>query len=111
METDMCDTVSDRAPARPTNALPLDLDDVTRCPVAALCEGCGRADTRRQVVTVQTRAGVMCRTLCADCARTDRIPRVHDWAEAVTLINSHCAHLGIDPFQMALALRRAALAG
>ena len=78
-----------------------DLDDTTRCPVAAACFDC-RATYGLAVVTVQTVVGVYCITLCP----ADRVRPVGGTsaAEAVRRALDHCAHLGITVDQMSAQL-------
>jgi hypothetical protein len=74
----------------------IDLDDTSRCPVAPLCEGCGRTDAGLRAAMVETNSGVHCRTLCSYCLSSGRTPRIADRRTALALNIVHCQHLGID---------------
>jgi hypothetical protein len=78
----------------------VDLDDVSRCPLAKRCESCGeRGDL--ELVTIGTPVGVYCFTVCAACVVAARFPK--DWVRTAELVCRHCEHLGVDLDEMAAA--------
>lgn len=80
------------------------LDDITRCPLGHRCESCGAERDDLAVDTATTPLGVLCLTLCPRCAAATAAPPVAV-GTANRLVLAHCDHLGIDPDQMAAALR------
>ncbi|MDN5918675.1 MAG: hypothetical protein L0I76_26860 [Pseudonocardia sp.] len=83
---------------------PLDLDDVSRCPLGHRCESCG-AERDDLVVTTALLGplGVACLTLCPRCAESDTAPPV-SLPTASRLVMQHAGHLGITADDMAAAL-------
>jgi hypothetical protein len=73
----------------------IDLDDTTRCPVAANCATCG-SPTDLAVATAETPVGVLCLTLCDGCAAAGELHRLSSWSAACAAVGEHCAHLGFD---------------
>jgi hypothetical protein len=81
----------------------IDVDDTSRCPVAAWCDTCaGTADL--DVCTVETPVGVSCATLCGACVDSGRLPAFPSWSAAVRAVGEHCEHLSCDVDEMAAAL-------
>lgn len=79
-----------------------DLDDVSRCPLAKRCAGCG-SETGLAVATIEVPVGIYCQTLCWLCAE-DSLPSLGGWAATVDAVCAHCVHLGIDVDQMGAAM-------
>lgn len=77
----------------------VDLDDVSNCPVARVCEACGKAGRNRRVRTVGSQVGIGCITLCAQCGKDNPPPM--PVVTAVTAVMEHCEHLGITVDEMA----------
>jgi hypothetical protein len=71
-----------------------DLDDTSRCPVGPECEGCGGLD-ELAVSTADTRAGVICVTVCDACELLAVSP-VLGPAEEATRVREHAEHVGVD---------------
>ena len=82
----------------------LDVDDVTRCPLALLCGTSGCSDGGLEVAAVETAVGVCCVTLCSGCVAARALPRFDSWAAAIGAVGEHCTHLGCDVDEMAAAL-------
>jgi hypothetical protein len=82
----------------------IDIDDTSRCPVAAECATCG-ALLDLAVITADTLVGVLCATLCGACAAAGDLPRYSSWGAAIRAVLAHCGHLGVDADE-AVAARR-----
>jgi DnaJ-class molecular chaperone len=65
---------------------------VRRCPAAGECESCGAAGDL-QVLEADTPVGVLCLTLCGECADAGRTPRLSCPA-AVGRAMAHERHAG-----------------
>jgi hypothetical protein len=66
---------------------------VLRCPAAEECESCGSADAQLWVLEADTPVGVLCLTLCGQCADAGRTPRLSCPA-AVGRTMAHDRHTG-----------------
>lgn len=77
----------------------VDLDDISRCPVAEVCSCCGEPG-ELSVITFDTAVGVVCATACAFCAALGAVPYLPG-IQAVGASLGHCVHLGIDADEMA----------
>jgi hypothetical protein len=64
------------------------------CPAAAVCESCGARDGL-EVEEADTPVGVICLTLCDDCADAARTPQLACPA-AVRRALEHAAHTGAE---------------
>ena len=78
---------------------PAELDDTSRCPLGHRCESCGTERDDLAVSTATTPLGVLCLTLCPQCAAFDEMPRVAV-GTAARLVMQHCIHLGITADEM-----------
>ncbi|MET0701688.1 MAG: hypothetical protein ABWY93_18715 [Mycobacterium sp.] len=79
------------------------LDDLSNCPLAQECDNCGGYSTTK--CAAQTPAGVLCFSLCRDCAAGRLLPNV-EARDAVARSARHAEHLGMTPHEMtALMLR------
>jgi hypothetical protein len=69
----------------------VDLGDLSKCPVAAVCESCEHRKTLR-VTTFATAVGVICLTMCARCLLARAFPPIGhgDAARLVALHSLHC---------------------
>ena len=79
---------------------PVNLNDISHCPIAAECANCHRS-RNLEVVIGTLPVGVLCMTVCGDCCDDDTMPRIRSWTEAIDLVCAHCVHLGIDVDEMA----------
>jgi hypothetical protein len=66
---------------------------VLRCPAAGECESCGTAGAQLWVLEGDTPVGVICLTLCGQCADAGRTPRLSCPA-AVRRAMAHEVHTG-----------------
>jgi len=78
------------------------LDDTSRCPVDAVCAGCGGSAVLGGrilgVTTAESHLGVFCITVCARCSPEGwEMPL--SWVTLQVL--NHCEHLGITSDAMA----------
>jgi hypothetical protein len=80
----------------------VDLDDLTHCPQADRCAGCGGPGDLA-VATAETVLGVLCLTVCAHCAEAARLPRL-SCGQAADRVAVHCGHLAITVDDMAALL-------
>jgi len=73
----------------------VDPDDTSNCPVDWFCESCQSCQPGADlaVATAQTPLGVVCVTLCADCADAGTLPRFIAYGAMVRTLE-HCEHLG-----------------
>lgn len=78
----------------------VDLADISRCPVAALCSCCGEPGEAMRVMVATTQVGVFCTSVCGFCAELGAVPWLAT-IEAVGASLGHCVHLGIDADEMA----------
>lgn len=79
---------------------PVNLDDVTGCPMAEGCECCG-TPAGLSVVILDTPIGIYCVTLCSPCTAADRPGPAFGWTDTALRVCEHSHHLGIDLDQMA----------
>lgn len=82
----------------------VDLDDVSRCPLGALCESCGEGDDLAVETVRLGSLGVGCLTLCVRCRRSSTAPPV-SVGTAARLVVQHAGHLGLTADEMAAAIR------
>lgn len=82
----------------------VDVDDTSNCPLGDECASCGTRDDLA-VSTLGIPMGVLCMTLCGDCAEAGRRPKMYLVPGAEKVLE-HCGHLGIDADEMAAALDR-----
>jgi hypothetical protein len=77
----------------------VDLDDTSHCPVGRWCAVCLHV-TDLQPATFLTPCGVLCASLCPDCATDGRSPRLL-LASVVRAVLDHCGHVGCTVEEMA----------
>ena len=65
---------------------------VAGCPAAGECESCGAAGAQLRVLEADTPVGVVCLTLCGECADAGRTPRL-SCADAVRQAMAHEQHI------------------
>jgi hypothetical protein len=76
-----------------------DLEQVSACPMAELCENCSSTEQLNlETVTTKTQ-GVFCLTLCDECSQWQRLPALSAPRVAVAVLE-HCSHLGITADRM-----------
>ncbi|MFC5061120.1 hypothetical protein [Actinomycetospora atypica] len=89
---------------RPEDVTDVNLSDVSRCPLAAVCEACGGTEDRALIAVDSEAFGVLCMTVCLDCFDMDPLPDL-DWNEAVRRITAHSSHLGVTVDVLYAAVR------
>lgn len=62
------------------------------CPIASSCEVCG-STTDLDVYEADTQLGVLCATVCDDCADDGQLPSLAI-ATAMRCVYDHCDHTG-----------------
>jgi len=93
-----------RSPAVAGDQLPVDLDDMSRCPVGVSCVSCGGRE-RLSVSTLDVLAWACCLTLCVGCVAAGQMDFTVPLGDAAGLVLAHCDHLGITLHQMVAVLR------
>lgn len=76
-------------------AEPIDLDDTSSCPNALDCELCdGSTAELVRVATASTQLGIICLTVCDDCA-AGPLPTMTT-GRILGRVGAHAGHLGVD---------------